>query len=367
MNKEELKLKLKKHKDNFTLTLLVALIILCFMLVALFVGYGVVALLMYFGVIATAEDGFSDTGRAGLILIAVSLIIAFALTVISGRTRFNPINKITSHINSLASGDFSVRLNIKRPLGSHPSVKSYVDSFNTMAEELGNTEMLRSDFVNNFSHEFKTPIVSIAGFAKLLKKGNLTEEQKAEYINIIEEEAMRLSAMATNVLNLTKVENQVILTDVTTLNISEQIRSSVLLLEDKWTKKNIEFDMEFDEYSIAANEELLKQVWINLIDNAVKFSPAGETIAIKIRDNQYSVAVEVINKGEEIPEQELSYIFNKFYQTDKSHSSEGNGIGLALVKKIVELHKGGVFVHSNVDETKFTVVLPKKQHKRNTK
>lgn len=361
MNKKELKAKIKRHKDNFSLTLLVAIVVLCFMLIALLIGYGVVAVLINFDVIAITKDGITDVGQAGLILIVISLIIAFALTVISDKTRFNPINKITSHLNSLASGDFSVRLSIKQPLGAHPSVKSYVDSFNTLAEELGNTEMLRSDFVNNFSHEIKTPIVSIAGFAKLLKKGNLTEEQKLEYIEIIEEESMRLSAMATNVLNLTKIENQSILTSVSDVNISEQIRNSFLLLEDKWTKKEIELELNFDEYTIMANEELLKQVWINLIDNAIKFSPVNNTVSVKIWDTSYTVVVEISNIGETISEQERSRIFNKFYQTDKSHSSEGNGIGLALVKKIAELHKGGVFVQSQKGTNTFTVVLPKKQ------
>lgn len=131
--------------------------------------------------------------------------------------------------------------------------------------------MLRSDFINNFSHEFKTPIVSIAGFAKLLRRGNLTDEQKEEYLEVIEEESLRLSAMANNVLNLTRVENQTILTEVTRFNLSEQIRGAVLLLAEKWTPKNLYMDMQFGEHMICANEELLKQVWINLLDNAIKF------------------------------------------------------------------------------------------------
>lgn len=151
-----------------------------------------------------------------------------------------------------------------------------------MAEELENTQMLRSDFINNFSHEFKTPIVSIAGFAKLLRRGNLTDAQKEEYLAIIEEESLRLAAMATNVMNLTKVENQTILTDLTTFNLSEQIRACVLLLEEKWSRKELDLDLEFPEYTIRANEELLKQVWINLLDNAIKYSPNYGEIGVRI-------------------------------------------------------------------------------------
>ena len=229
-----------------------------------------------------------------------------------------------------------------------------------LAEELQNTEMLRSDFINNFSHEFKTPIISIAGFAKLLKRGNLSEKQKLEYIDIIEEESLRLSYMATNVLNLTKVENQSILTDIMEFNLSEQIRSSVLLLENRWTKKHLEFSLEFEECNIFANEELLKQVWINLLDNAIKFSQEYGLIEVKIKEEQETYKVSVANAGYEIPQESMDKIFNKFYQADESHASEGNGVGLAIVKKIVELHKGSVVVESKNGITVFEITLNKK-------
>ena len=230
-----------------------------------------------------------------------------------------------------------------------------------MASELKNTEMLRGDFVNNFSHEFKTPIVSIAGFAKLLRRGDLTEEQKEEYLAVIEEESLRLSDMATNVLNLTRVENQTILTDIVKFNLSEQIRSSILLLADKWEKKQLDFKVDFGEYRISANEELLKQVWINLLDNAIKFSPVGGVIEVNIKNRPDSLSVDIINSGEEIPAESISRIFQKFYQADSSHSGEGNGVGLAIVKKVVELHNGTVSAQSENNLTMFTVTLPKSQ------
>ena len=239
-----------------------------------------------------------------------------------------------------------------------PAFAQISDGFNKMAQELQNTEMLRSDFINNFSHEFKTPIVSIAGFAKLLKRGNLTQRQREEYLDIIEEESMRLSDMATNVLNLTKVENQTILTGQSTFNLSEQLRASILLLERKWSKKNLQWQLEFGEYRITANEELLKQVWINLLDNAIKFSPEGGTIAVRITEQGGTLAVSVRNAGAAIPQPEQEKIFRKFYQADESHSSEGNGIGLAIVKRVTELHRGTVVVRSGNDETTFTVTLP---------
>lgn len=222
--------------------------------------------------------------------------------------------------------------------------------------------MLRSDFINNFSHEFKTPIVSITGFAKLLKRGNLTPEQQQEYLDIIEMESLRLAAMATNVLDMTKVENQTILTDTTAFNLSEQLRSCILmLLEGKWKAKAIDFSVEFDEHSIMGDQELLQHVWINLLDNAIKFSPENGTVAVTAREQPHTLEVSISNQGPQIPEEKLSKIFNKFYQGDESHSAEGNGIGLALVKQIVQLHEGNVTVVSESNLTTFTVVLPKKQ------
>jgi signal transduction histidine kinase len=264
-------------------------------------------------------------------------------------------------MNRLADGDYQARLEYRGKLGRLPVVREIADSFNKMAAELENTELLRSDFINNFSHEFKTPIVSIAGFAKLLKKGTLTEEQRLLYLDAIEEESLRLSCMATNVLNLNKVESQSILTDLSRFNLSEQIRSVVLLTEEKWVEKNLDLQPEFDEYAIEANEEMLKQVWINLLDNAVKFTPRCGTVGISIREESDSIAVTVRNTGKEIPAEARDKIFHKFYQGEESHTHEGNGIGLAIVKRVVDLHGGAVTVESENGLTAFTVTLPKER------
>lgn len=156
-----------------------------------------------------------------------------------------------------------------------------------MTDELSGIEILRTDFINNFSHEFKTPIVSILGFAKLLKLGNITEDEKTEYLNIIIEESQRLASLSETVLNLSRVESLSVLSDIQCFNLSEQIRQSILMLEQKWVKKNISFDLQLDDIQITGNQQLLKQVWMNLIDNAVKFSPSDSTVTItldKIRD-----------------------------------------------------------------------------------
>ena len=167
--------------------------------------------------------------------------------------------------------------------------------------------------------------------------------------------------MVTNVLDLTKVENQTILTGQSTFNLSEQIRSCILLLESKWSAKNIDLHIDFNEYEIYANKEMLKHVWINLIDNAIKFSQDYGVVSVEISEKNGLITVAVSNTGSDIPADKIDRIFNKFYQADESHSSEGNGIGLAIVKQVVKLHNGTVIADSRKGRTTFTVMLPAKE------
>ena len=352
--------KTKKRPNRISLTLLLSVVVFFALLIAILLALGLVMLLIQLHVF----KGVSEEIRMSnvlMVMVLISLVMGAALMVIMGKIPVNPINIFVNGLNNLAAGNFKTRISYKGPRANQPAVQEVTESFNKLAKELENTEMLRSDFINNFSHEFKTPIVSIAGFAKLLQRGNLTEEQKMQYLNAIEEESMRLSYMATNILNMTKVENQEILTDVTNFNLSEQIRFAVLLMEDQWSKKNLELQLDFDEHMIDANEELLKQVWINLVGNAVKFAPRCATVAVDICATAESYIVEVSNTGSEIPPEKQKRIFNKFYQADESHAQEGSGIGLAIVKKIVDLHSGWVSVKSGDGMTTFTVELPKKQ------
>lgn len=350
---------IKKHRHHLALTLLYSLVVFLLNFIAMTVAGGMVYVMVQNGTIQPLPEKTSNAFRILLFMVLFSNVVGLILTLATNKIMLGPIKELIDRMNQLASGDFRVRLSFHSLLDRHPTAEELTKSFNTMAHELESTEMLRSDFINNFSHEFKTPIVSIAGFAKLLKKGNLSEEQKAEYIDIIEKESLRLSKMATNVLNLTRVENQAILTEVSEFNLSEQIRYCLLLLIDKLEAKEIELNMEFGEHKITANEELLKQVWINLLDNAVKFSPDGGMIEIRIKESEDTVTVHITNLGDTIPKDKQSKIFGKFYQADESHASEGNGIGLAIVKRVAELHGGTVEVKSEYNVTMFTVELPK--------
>jgi len=351
-----MRINTEDRKNRISLTLLFSGIMLLFLIANAVMTSVVIFYLVYRGSLQLGETPL-NTSSLILNFLLWSVVDGAILAAITIRFPLKPVNKISNAMNQLASGNFGARLSFKGPLEKHPTVKEFTNSFNTMASELQQTEMLRSDFINNFSHEFKTTIVSITGFAKLLKRGNLPREKQTEYLDAIEEESVRLSQLATNVLNLTKVENQNILTDVNRFNLSEQLRTSALLLEGKWTKKHIELILPMDEFYINANEELLKQVWLNLLDNAIKFSPDYGTVEVQIKNSQ-DTSVSISNYGDAIPEGSMDKIFNKFYQVDESHSKEGNGVGLAVVKKIVDLHDGEITVNCKDGKTTFIVTIP---------
>ena len=302
---------------------------------------------------------YNDIINGGFWIIALfiltGVLIGTVITAGISKLVLKPSWEILSGVRKLAGGDFSVRLD----RGGSYEMKELAEHFNALAMELENTKILRSDFINNFSHEFKTPIVSVKGLVELLKKSDLPEEKRQSYLKIIEEELDRVSDMATNILNLSKIENQTILTEIMSFNISEQIRTCILLLEKKWEKKNIAFLLDFDEFTYRGNEDMLKQVWINLLDNAIKFAYINSEISVEIQNADGFLTVKITDEGETIPKTEFENIFNKFYQKDKAAMSEGNGIGLSIVSHIVKLHQGTVGVESANNLTTFTVSLKK--------
>lgn len=356
--------KRRNRKSRMSLTLLFAGTVFAILVAVLIVVGGFALVMVNADIITESGLGLVDGNTLIMMILLISVGIGAVFAFLFGRLFMKPINIVINKLNRLATGDFTARIHFDSVFSKHPTVAELTDSFNTMASELEKTEMLRSDFVNDFSHEFKTPIVSIAGFARLLKNEALDREQRREYLNIIEEESLRLSDMATNVLNLTKVENQQILSNVSAFNLSEQVRNCFLQLEDKWSEKNLDADFDFGEVQICGNEELLRQVWLNLLDNAVKFTPYGGEVRIKIEEREDSVCVSVINTGSTVAPENRERIFRKFFQEDRSHSTKGNGIGLAVVRQIVNLHGGSVWVESEQDCTTFKVLLPKTADER---
>ena len=290
-----------------------------------------------------------------LVLLIISVVVGTVVSFMISRFPLKPLRRVIDATNRLAAGDFSVRLHLPGP----NSFTDLANSFNRMAEELGSIELLRSDFVDNFSHEFKTPIVSIKGFAEELKHDDLTPEQREEYLDIIIHESSRLSQLATNVLNLSRVEKQTILASRTRFDLTEQVRRCVLLFESKWELRRLNLNVELDEVTLEGDEELLSQVWLNLIDNAVKFTPEGGCVDIRLQKGESNVLFSIRDDGYGISEEMQRHIFEKFYQGDISHAASGNGLGLSIARRVVTLHGGDIRCQSEEGAgTEFTVELP---------
>ncbi len=318
------------------------------------------ALLFYLLQMITLFEGLYINGTLLIAAMALScIIIGTILSTSTIKLWLGRITKISNGMREIAKGNFKTRVKERDREETISELGDLERSFNQMAADLDGIEMFRNDFINNFSHEFKTPIVSIRGFARQLQGGRLTEEQRKEYIDIIVEESERLTTMSQNVLLLTKLENQSIVSEKTKFLLDEQIRRSILLLEKSWCEKNIEFDIDMDEIEYIFNEEMLSHVWINLISNAIKFTDPDGKIKCTLKKIDGNVVATVEDDGIGMDEETQARIFEKFYQADSSHTTLGNGIGLNIVKCIVELAGGRIDVESSLGNgTKFVVTLP---------
>lgn len=292
-----------------------------------------------------------------LILLCTCAIFGTILSAVFGRYYLRPLKQLISATREVRNGNYKIQ--VKREGEIHTEMGVLVQNFNEMVRELDGVELFRNDFINNFSHEFKTPIVSIRGFAKELQLGNLTEEQRKEYIKIILEESDRLSQLSTGVLELSKLENQQIVSEKQELDLAEQIRQCILLQEPSWGAKEIEIIPELDDVKVFSNAEMLERVWSNLISNAIKFTPEKGCIYVTLKASEKEVSVQVRDTGVGMSEEVQAHIFEKFYQGDPAHNAKGYGIGLALVKRVVMLLRGQITVESDLGKgSAFTVVLP---------
>lgn len=316
---------------------------------------------------ATIVIGFLYGGTNNTIQVVGSIIASFLigslLAFIIGNTVLKPLSELVKATKRVTGGDFNTALEIGwMERHTIKELRELIQDFNEMTEELRNTEMFRNDFISNFSHEFKTPLVSIRGFARQLYEGNLTEEQQREFSKIILDETEYLSVLSQNTLLMTNIENKDIITEKTDFSLDEQLRECMIRLEPRWSGKNINIDMDLDEVHFYWNKTMLSHVWNNLFDNAVKFTPENGSIFVTCKRRDGLIVVTIKDSGCGIPEEALSHIFEKFYQADASHATKGNGLGLSLVKKIVELCGGDIFVSSEVNKgTEFTVELMDKR------
>ncbi len=290
------------------------------------------------------------------------VIISAVLVRINLKNIFRPIEQINEATKKVALGEYDIELESKR----EDEIGELTNNFNKMTRGLKSTENLQKEFINNVSHEIKTPVSSIEGFAKFLKDKNLTDEEREEYTNIIIEEAKRLESLTGKILKLSKLNNQEVITNKQEIDIAEQIRKAISLLEPKWSKKDIKINVSLDEKVFLGDEDLIYQVWVNIIDNAIKFSNEGGSIDIKVYEKDKNIIVEIKDHGIGMKEEELEKVYDRFYQIDKSHSKEGSGLGLAIVKRIVELSEGKIEIKSKENKgTTVTVKLPVSIEKNN--
>ena len=301
------------------------------------------------------------TRRSLFILVMNTILICAVVMQIISKKMLQPIQKIAQATNKVSKGNFDVRLETTR----EDEIGELTESFNQMVEELGKVELIQKDFINNVSHEIKTPISSIKGFAKLLEE-DLPQEEKNEYIKIITEESDRLLNISTSILKLTKLQNQDKILKKEKINITEQIRKVIALLETKWVKKELIFNISTEEIYYYGDEELTFQIWTNLIENAIKFTNEKGHIDIEVKQNYNDVEITIKDNGVGMNEEEKEKIFKRFYQIDKSHSQEGSGLGLSIVKRIIDLSKGTIQVESKVGVgTQFKINLPVQNNDNN--
>lgn len=321
---------MKKGSVNIQLYLILVLITVFFLALVLSIGLILLLNLLF---------DFSNSVFSISMVMVASFSCAGLLAAFMNSFIFKPIRAISRAMRSVAKGDFKMQLNISSRIRE---IQEIYESFNIMVNELDATEILQSDFVSNVSHEFKTPINAIEGYATLLQNTQSPNEEQRQYVDKILLNTHRLSGLVGNILLLSKVENQSIAAVRTSFRLDEQIRQSIFLFEQQWAEKEIDFDVDMEEIVFRGSEGMMFHIWNNLISNAIKFNYSGGTIRILLNKVEKEIHFVIENSGEWIPDEKLAHVFDKFYQVDRSHKQEGNGLGLALAKRIVEINGGNI-------------------------
>lgn len=290
------------------------------------------------------------------------ILISIILIRINMKKMLQPLTQINEATKKVAKGDYDIELETKR----EDEIGELTQNFNKMIKGLKSTENLQKEFINNVSHEIRTPISSIEGFAQILKDNSLSQEEREEYTNIIIEESERLINLTGKMLKLSKLHNQNVIVNKKEIWIDEQIRKAVSVLEPKWKEKNINISVKLEPKTFLGDEDLIFQVWINLIENAIKFSNNGGTIEIKVYEEKNNITVMIKDYGIGMSENEIEKAFERFYQIDKLHAAEGSGLGLAIVKRIIELSSGEIEIKSKSQQgTTIYIKLPIQNEKSN--
>ncbi len=295
-------------------------------------------------------------------VVLLSLIFYVVDSIRRKLTVDRPVNRITEAAGKIMQGDFSVRIKKQSKFATDDKFNEVVECFNKMAEELASVETLRTDFIANVSHEMKTPLAVMQNYGTLLQTPNLSEEKRIEYAKGVTDSARRMANMMTNILKLNRLENQQIYPQTREYDLSEQLCECLLQYENVWEKSNIEIDTDIaDNVMITADAELLSLVWNNLFSNAFKFTEPGGKVGVTLTATEHHAVIKVSDTGCGISPEVGRHIFDKFYQGDTSHSVQGNGLGLALVKRVIDIMHGEIGVESTVGKgTTFTVRIQKK-------
>ena len=338
-------------QNYVTFFLLVAFIVSCCMM--LFVS----TLADSMGLVFT-KDNMTEAAK---LTFGNVLLISFGAATIDyiRRKRMvdKPVRQIMEALDRVMQGDFTLRIAPVKEFAGETGFNEIIKAINAMTAELQGTETLRTDFIANVSHELKTPLAVIGNYATMLQQPGISEEDRIEYAKAISHSSRRLAALITNILKLNKLENQQIFPQPQEFDLGEQFCESLLTFEDAWEKKNLEIETDIqDDVRIKSDPELLSLVWNNLISNAIKFTPEGGTIGVNLKTDEKNVVVSVSDTGCGIDPETGKHIFEKFYQGDTSHATQGNGLGLALVKRVVDILQGEISVQSTPSQgSTFTV------------
>ena len=301
-----------------------------------------------------------------IMVYSISSYVFFMGLMVSLTTRYimhsgfiKPMAEIAQAARKVAGGDFTVRIRSKRRDSKKDEMEVLIEDFNKMVEELSTIEMLKGDFIANVSHEIKTPLAIIQSYASALLKQELSKEENENYSTTILEASQRLSALVTNILRLNKLDSQAII-QKSTYSLDEQLRCCILALEEKFDEKKIMVEATLDEVFVTSDESLMEIVWNNLLTNAIKFTDKGGMISVLLSQDNKQIQVTIADTGCGMDEDTIHHIFDRFYQGDTSHSMEGNGLGLALVKRVVDLIDGTIFATSEIGKgTQFKVLWNK--------
>ena len=327
-------------------------------------------MILFFSLLGTTGIELTeDNIRPAAILTFGNVVwLSLLCTIIDGIRRRHmverPVRRIISAAEKIMNGEFSTRMELFPGIYDTDGFNTIIRYFNKMAEELSGTETLRTDFIANVSHELKTPLAVMQNYGTMLQQPNLPEEKRLEYAKAITEASRRLADLITNILKLNKLENQQIYPDKQTYNLGEQLCECLLNFENVWEQKKIEIDTDIEEeVFVESDAELLTLVWNNLFSNAMKFTEPGGDVSLKLKADKEWAVVQVSDTGCGISPEVGRHIFEKFYQGDTSHATQGNGLGLALVKRVVDIVGGDISVNSEVGKgTTFTVKIRRKDN-----